>query len=62
MPLALSRAQLSFFIKRWCKNATVLYNNNGLDDYAFKSNNFACVRLVVPSYDPRNGVLTTLLL
>jgi len=34
--------QLSFWVKRWCQENSINVANSGIDDNAFRGNNFAC--------------------
>lgn len=39
--LKLNNGRLSFWVKRWCQSNAVRVSNAGIDDNAFRGNNFA---------------------
>jgi len=41
--LKLNNGRLSFWVKRWCQANAIRVANSGIDDHAFRGNNFACV-------------------
>ena len=43
--LKLNNGRLSFWVKRWCQTTTIKVATSGIDDHAYRGNNFAYVLL-----------------